>query len=135
MASTDTRRLAAANEHALAGGPVFRIRPHAVARAARWFADAWPGETFYAVKANPEPWAIRAVLAGGVTGFDVASLKEVRDVRALAPDATLAFMHPIKPEAAIREAYFDHGVRIFALDHEEELEKIADDLTIDIDDN
>ena len=129
VASTDPRRVAATDARAAASArpedPVFCTRPHAVARAARWFADHWPGETYYAAKANPEAWAIQAVLDGGVTRFDVASLQEVRDVRAQAPAATLAYMHPIKPEAAIREAYFEHGVRAFALDHEEELSKIV----------
>ena len=105
--------------------PVFCLRPHAVTRAARWFADAFPGETFYAVKANPEPWAVQAVWDGGVRAFDVASLAEVRAVRARLPEARLAYMHPIKPEAAIREAYAAHGVRVFALDHADELAKIV----------
>ena len=118
---TDARQLISTQpEH-----PVFCRRPHAVTRAARWFAGRFPGETFYAVKANPEPWVIDAVRAGGVEAFDVASLDEVRAVRAQAPDARLAYMHPIKPAAAIVEAYRDHGVRIFALDHEEELAKIV----------
>ena len=105
-------------------GPTFCLRPHAVTRAARWFASAFPGETYYAVKANPEPWTLSAVRAGGVSRFDVASLAEVRAVAASQPGATMAFMHPIKPAAAIAEAYRDHGVRIFALDHIDELHKI-----------
>ena len=129
MASTDSRRLAASDARAVADArpenPVFCLRPHAVRRAARWFADAWPGETYYAVKANPEPWALRAVREGGVDRFDVASLEEVRAVRAALPDATLAYMHPIKPEAAIEESYARHGVRVFALDHQDELDKIV----------
>src|SRR3546814_8417730 len=40
------------------------------------------------------------------------------------PEATLCFMHPVKPEEAIAEAYHQHGVRIFSLDTMEELEKI-----------
>jgi len=40
------------------------------------------------------------------------------------PGSVIGFMHPIKSEAAIREAYFQHGVRIFALDSLTELEKI-----------
>ena len=84
--------------------PVFCQRPHAVTRAARWFARHWPGETFYAVKANPEAWVLCAAQAGGIAGFDVASLAEVRAVRAALPDAQLAFMHPIKPAAAIADS-------------------------------
>ena len=41
------------------------------------------------------------------------------------PEAVLCFMHPVKAEEAIAEAYFSHGVRTFSLDTEEELEKIV----------
>lgn len=45
-------------------------------------------------------------------------------MRGILPDAVLCFMHPVKTPAAIREAYFEHGVRTFSLDTYEELEKI-----------
>jgi ornithine decarboxylase len=79
----------------------------------------------YAVKANPSPDLIRILWDSGVTHFDVASIAEVRLVRGLLPHATLCFMHPIKGEEAIAEAYFDHGVRTFSLDSLEELAKIV----------
>jgi ornithine decarboxylase len=41
------------------------------------------------------------------------------------PEATLCFMHPVKAEEAIEEAYFTHGVRTFSLDTMDELEKIV----------
>ena len=41
------------------------------------------------------------------------------------PEAVLCFMHPVKAEEAIAEAYFTHGVRTFSLDTMEELEKIV----------
>src|SRR5439155_7087203 len=41
------------------------------------------------------------------------------------PGATLCFMHPVKAEEAIGEAYFKHGVRTFSLDTLEELDKIV----------
>ena len=47
-------------------------------------------------------------------------------MRGILPDAVLCFMHPVKTPAAIREAYFEHGVRTFSLDTFEELEKIID---------
>lgn len=116
--------------------PVFCRRPFAAERAARWFSTHFPGKSFYAVKANPAPWLIAALQAGGIDHFDVASIKEARLARELAPKATLGFMHPVKSTEAIAEAYFDLGVRIFALDSEAELEKIiaatsgARDLTL-----
>jgi ornithine decarboxylase len=116
--------------------PVTLLRPHAAQRAARFFVEKFPGKSLYAVKANPSPDLIRLLWESGITHFDVASIAEVRLARANAPEATLCYMHPVKPEESIREAYFAHGVRTFSLDTEEELEKIiratdgATDLTL-----
>jgi ornithine decarboxylase len=116
--------------------PVTLIRPHAAKRAARFFVEKFPGTTLYAVKANPSPDLIRILWESGVTHYDVASIAEVRMVRETLPDAVLCFMHPVKAEEAIEEAYFEHGVRTFSLDSMEELEKIvaatkgAEDLTL-----
>ncbi|MEO1251184.1 MAG: type III PLP-dependent enzyme [Pseudomonadota bacterium] len=116
--------------------PVFCLRPEAAARAARWFIDTFPGTSFYAVKANPSPWLLRALNDAGVNAFEVASITEVRLVRSLFSQAEIAFMHPVKAEESIREAYNDHGVRTFSLDSEAELDKIlratgdARDLTL-----
>ncbi|MGL4314118.1 MAG: type III PLP-dependent enzyme [Sphingomonas sp.] len=105
--------------------PVTLIRPHAAARAARYFVEKFPGRSLYAVKANPSPDLIRTLFDNGITHFDVASIAEVRLVASVAPGATLCFMHPVKAAEAIREAYFDHGVRTFSLDSIEELDKIV----------
>lgn len=116
--------------------PVTLIRPHAAQRAARFFVEKFPGKSLYAVKANPSPDLIGLLWGSGITHFDVASIAEVRLVRAHAPQATLCYMHPVKPEESIAEAYFEHGVRTFSLDTEEELLKIvratkgATDLTL-----
>jgi ornithine decarboxylase len=116
--------------------PVTLLRPHAASRAARFFVEKFPGRSLYAVKANPSPDLISLLWASGITDFDVASIAEVRLVRGLLPEAALYFMHPVKAEEAIAEAYFDHGVRSFSLDTMEELEKIvratksAQDLTL-----
>ena len=105
--------------------PVTIVRPHAAARAARFFTEKFPGRTMYAVKANPSPELLRTLYDNGVTSYDVASIAEVRLVARTLPDATLCFMHPVKAEEAIAEAYFTHGVRTFSLDSMEELAKIV----------
>ena len=116
--------------------PVTLVRPHAAARAARYFAERFPGRSMYAVKANPSPDLLRLLWDSGITHYDVASIAEVRLVARTLPRATLCFMHPVKAEEAIREAYATHGVRVFSLDSIEELDKIvratggADDLTL-----
>ena len=105
--------------------PVTLLRPHAAARAARFFVEKFPGRSLYAVKANPSPDLLKVLWDAGVTHYDVASIGEVRLVAETLPDATLCFMHPVKAEEAIAEAYFEHGVRTFSLDTLDELEKIV----------
>ena len=116
--------------------PVTLIRPHAALRAARFFSEKFPGRSLYAVKANPSPALLETLWEGGITHYDVASIAEVRLVARTLPDAVLCFMHPVKAEEAIHEAYFTHNVRTFSLDSQEELDKIvratngATDLTL-----
>ena len=105
--------------------PIILNRPHAAARAARFFVEKFPGKSLYAVKANPSPDLLQVLWDNGVTHYDVASIAEVRLVRSVLPGATLCFMHPVKAPSAIREAYRQHGVRTFSLDSVEELEKIV----------
>ena len=106
--------------------PVALVRPAALVVAARWFRDRFKDDVLYAVKANPSPWVIKALAREGIRSFDVASIPEIELVAEHAPGARMAFMHPVKSRKAISKAYFDHGVRTFALDSHEELDKIID---------
>lgn len=106
--------------------PIILNRPHAAARAARFFVEKFPGKAMYAVKANPSSDLLQILWDNGITHYDVASIAEVRLVRGLLPDAVLCFMHPVKTKNAVREAYHEHGVRTFSLDSAEELEKIVE---------
>jgi ornithine decarboxylase len=105
--------------------PVTLLRLHAARRAARFFVEKFPGRSLYAVKANPSPDLLRILWDEGITHYDVASIGEVRLLHEVLPEAVLCFMHPVKAEEAIAEAYFDHGVRTFSLDTAEELDKIV----------
>lgn len=102
--------------------PVRGLRPHAAGRAARWFLDSFPGDVAYAYKANNSVFLLGALYGAGIRHFDVASLPEIEDAATI-PEAHLHFMHPVKSLHAIARAY-DMGVRSFALDGEDELEKI-----------
>jgi ornithine decarboxylase len=104
--------------------PVTLLRPHAARRAARFFVEKFPGRSLYAVKANPSPDLLKILWDAGVTHYDVASIGEVRLVSEVLPEAVQCFMHPVKAEEVIAEAYFKHGVKTFALDTLDELEKI-----------
>jgi ornithine decarboxylase len=89
------------------------------------FARALPDtRVFYAVKANPAP-EILALLAKLGSCFDCASIGEIE--MALAAGATadrISYGNTIKKERDIERA-FERGVRLFAVDCEAEVEKIA----------
>lgn len=107
--------------------PVHCLRPHAAFKAADWFVRNFPGDVLYAVKANPHPAIVDAVYHAGVRWFDVASLPEIELIAERCPEASMAFMHPVKSRHAIRRAYFDFGVRVFAIDCLSELAKLIEE--------
>jgi ornithine decarboxylase len=88
-------------------------------------ADAFAGaHIHYAVKANPEPPLLRALVAAGCR-FDVASRAEIDlCLAAGASPGDLSYGHPIKKAEDIAYAYA-RGVRLFAFDSEGELDKIV----------
>ena len=80
---------------------------------------------YYAVKANPAPEILSLLDAKG-SSFDTASVPEIE--MALAAGATperISFGNTIKKQRDIAKAY-ELGVRLFAFDSIEELEKIAE---------
>lgn len=107
--------------------PVAVLRPEKLTARAAEFTALFPGRILYAVKCNPDERVLRALIAGGVDSFDCASIGEIRLIKGIKPDATIYFMHPIKAREAIREAYFDHGIRAFVLDSADELKKIVEE--------
>jgi ornithine decarboxylase len=106
--------------------PVLCLRPHAAARAARWFLANFPGRVLYAAKANDSDSIIEALVEAGISQFDVASLVEIGRMAAV-PNAELYFMNPVKSRASIRIAYHEFGVRSFSFDSEDELDKVLEE--------
>ena len=104
--------------------PVFVFRPSIMECAVDYFRSRFQGRILYAVKTNPEKQVIDLLYAHGINAFDVASFEEIRMIKSLIPNAELYFMHPVKSSYAIREAYFNYGVRHFSLDSLDELNKI-----------
>ena len=92
----------------------------------REFAAAFQGRVGvrYAVKCNPDPCVLRVVAEEGA-GFEVASLGELLEVLALGGNAhDTLYSNPVKPPGHIASAYLA-GVRRFAVDSVEEVEKVA----------
>ena len=102
---------------------IYVLYPKKIEAAASLFLKGFPGTSIYAVKANPHPAVLKTLWASGLRGFDVASIREIDQVRAACPDADLYLMHPVKSRRTIRHAYAA-GVRHFAFDCAAELGKI-----------
>ena len=106
--------------------PVYCIRPESIRKSTKFFKEKFPGKVLYAVKTNPNERVIKQILSSGIENFDVASLNEIKLMHKIKPGATLYFMHTIKSKESITSAYFDYGVRNFALDNKDELRKILE---------
>ncbi len=104
--------------------PVFCFYPGRLRAAARQFVAGFPGEVLYAIKANPHPDVLRWLVEGGIRSFDTASVAEMELANKVLPGAHCSYNHPVKPRAAIRAAYHDHGIRDFVVDHPAELDKL-----------
>jgi len=104
--------------------PVYCFRPSVLKADARAFQSGFPGKTAYAVKTNGEPVVLKTLAEAGITAFDVASPGEFEAVRAVAPDAEMLYMHPVKAQSHIRLALETYRIRTMSLDHEDEIAKI-----------
>lgn len=122
------QRFANAQEAALAlrpDEPVYCFRPEVLKTDARQFMAMFPGKTAYAVKTNGEPIVLKALVEAGVTAFDVASPGEFAAVRSVSADAEMLYMHPVKAQSDIRLALEKYGIRVIAIDHEDEITKLT----------
>lgn len=83
-----------------------------------------PGNTqlFYAIKANPDPRIIEALLPL-VKGFEVASIGELLKVRAVSREVPILFGGPGKKESELRLA-IEHGVSFIHVESLLELRRI-----------
>lgn len=106
--------------------PVLCFSPTRLNASASRFKQNFPGEVAYAVKANSSTDAIMTIAASGVNVFDVASLVEMKMVRAASPRASFHYHNPVKSRAEIASAYRDFGCVRFAADHAAEIDKIAE---------
>ena len=106
-------------------GPCLVVDLDVVRDNYRLFAHALPdARVFYAVKANPDP-AVLNLLAGLGSCFDCASVTEIEQVLATGAAADrISFGNTIKKERDVARAH-RLGIRLFAVDCEAEVEKVA----------
>ena len=104
--------------------PIYCIRKKSIQIASKTFQKKFPGKILYAVKTNPHPEVLKTIIESGIDNFDVASIKEIKDINKINPNVKCSFMHTVKSRESIREAYFKYNVKSFSLDTKEEFIKI-----------
>lgn len=90
---------------------------------ARRFVDGFPGQVTFAVKSNPSEEVLMNLAASGITGWDVASMAEIAQIRAIAPEADLHYNNPVRTPAEISFAVAQ-GVLSYSVDSHSELDKL-----------
>ena len=106
--------------------PVYCIRRNSIRLASKFFQNKFPGKILYAVKTNPHPVVLQTLLDSGIKHYDVASIKEIETIKNLNPEVECSYMHTVKSREDIKEAYFKHNIKTFALDTKDELIKIIE---------
>ena len=106
--------------------PIYCIRKKSIQLASTYFRNKFPGKVLYAVKTNPHPEVLKTIVESGIENFDVASIQEIKDIRAINPNAKCSYMHTVKSRENIKEAYFNHNIKAFSLDTKDELIKIIE---------
>jgi ornithine decarboxylase len=106
--------------------PIYCIRKKSIQLASTYFKKKFPGKVLYAVKTNPHPEVLKTIVESGIENFDVASIQEIKDIRAIYLNAKCSYMHTVKSRENIKEAYFKYNVKTFSLDTKEELIKIIE---------
>ena len=106
--------------------PVYCIRGEEIKKSVKFFKENFPGKILYAVKTNSHEKVIKQIISNGINDFDVASLNEIKLIHKINPKVNLHFMHTVKSKESISSAYFNYGVKSFALDNKDELRKILE---------
>ncbi|MDB4188614.1 type III PLP-dependent enzyme [Candidatus Pelagibacter sp.] len=106
--------------------PIYCIRQKSIQLASTYFRNKFPGKVLYAVKTNPHPEVLKTIIESGIENFDIASIQEIKDIRAINPNAKCSYMHTVKSRESIKEAYFNYNVKAFSLDTKDELIKIIE---------
>ena len=106
--------------------PIYCIRKKSIQLATTYFRNKFPGKVLYAVKTNSHPEVLKTIVESGIENFDVASIQEIKDIRAINPNAKCSYMHPVKSRESIKEAYLNYNIKAFSLDTKDELIKIIE---------
>ena len=106
--------------------PVYCIRKKSIQIASKIFQKKFPGKILYAMKANPHPIVLDAIIKSGIKNIDVDSIKEIETIKKIDSSVKCSYMNAVKDRESIKEAYFKYNVKTFSLDSKDELIKIIE---------
>ena len=106
--------------------PVYCIRKKSIHIASKKFQNSFPGKVLYAVKTNPHPEVLKTIVESAIKNFDIASIKEIEEIKRINPEAKCSFMHTVKSRESIKKAYFQYNIKSYSLDTKDELIKIIE---------
>jgi ornithine decarboxylase len=106
--------------------PMFCFSPSELKSRAKLFLRKFPGEVTFAVKCNPSHEVLATLSEAGIKSWDVASVHEMKSVRAAQANAHFHYHNPVKSRREIEDAYNVYGCKRFAVDCREEVQKIFD---------
>ena len=106
--------------------PFFLFNEKKLIKQINLFKNYFNGKVLYAVKANPSEFIISILSKNGINSFDTASLKEIKLIRKILPNAEIFYMNPVKSRNSIKEALFRYDVKNFAVDSFDEVQKIIE---------
>ena len=103
---------------------VYALSPDKFRTAAKRFLDDFPGDTLFAIKANPAPHVLDQVYAAGIRHFDTASLAEIETREEPLPRRALPLHGARSRDGRGEAAFTKYGVRDFVVDCDYELDKL-----------
>ena len=105
--------------------PVFFFSPAILQETANLFLDGFPGLVTYAVKSNPSEAVLVNLVSAGLRGFDVASVEEIQQIRAISSEVALHFNNPVRSRSEIT-ASLGYNIASYSVDCATELEKLIE---------
>ena len=110
--------------------PVQCFSANALVQQIKQFKDNFPGKVSYAIKANPSPIVLKTAALSGLDIFDVASINEMEQVRAIAPKARLHYHNPVRSREEVRLALQKYQCTRYSVDELSELKKLIETITL-----
>jgi ornithine decarboxylase len=108
--------------------PVFCLDQTLLDRRAQAILTAFDGDISHDVTVNPHPYVLGMLAQAGVRRFAVSRVDDLVSLDRFADAVTPVLRQPINSRQSLRVAAERHGVRVFTVDHPDELAKLHEEV-------